>query len=40
MIPNRIRLVPGANGSLRARFDLHPAALLSIAGESGRGEGI
>lgn len=40
MIPNRIRLVPGTNGSLRARFDLHPAALFSIAGESGRGDRI
>jgi site-specific DNA recombinase len=40
LIPNRIRLSPKADGTLWARFDLHPAALLSIAGERGRGEGI
>lgn len=40
LIPNRIRLSPKADGTLWARFDLHPAALLSIAGERGRGDRI
>jgi hypothetical protein len=40
MVPNRIRRVPKADGSLCAKFDLHPAALLSIAGESGRGDAL
>jgi hypothetical protein len=40
LIPNRIRLSPKADGTLWARFDLHPAALFSIAGERGRGDAI
>jgi site-specific DNA recombinase len=41
LIPERVRLMPKDDGTLWAKFDLHPSALLTaVAGERGRGEGI
>jgi site-specific DNA recombinase len=41
LIPERIRLSPKEGGELWAKFNLHPAALLTaVAGERGRGDRI